>query len=84
MSKSVADILGSRKYDEPPELIVIRDFVRSMFDEVPKLKVTTNTIIITVSSAALAGALRPHLHKLQDKINSLSNEKQKRLLIRIG
>lgn len=78
MTKSVADILGSRKYDEPAELIVIRDFVRSRFDETPKLKITQNSIIISVSNAALAGALRPHLHTLQSKVKT-----DKKLIIRI-
>ena len=79
MTDSLADILGKRSYDEPAELIVIRDFVRSRFDETPELKVTQNSIIINVSNAALAGALRPHLHTLQDKAKT-----DKKLLIRIG
>jgi hypothetical protein len=79
MTDSLGSILGNRRYDEPAELIVIRDFVRSKFDEIPKLKVTTNSIIISVSNAALAGALRPHLHTLQDKAKT-----DKRLVIRIG
>lgn len=79
MTQSVGDILGKRQYDEPPELMVIRDFVRAHFDEVPKLKLTKNSIIISVSNAALAGALRPHLYTLQGKAKT-----DKKLMIRIG
>lgn len=79
MTQSVGDILGSRKYDEPDELLIIRKFVQDKFDATPKLKFTTNTIIINVSNAALAGALRPHLHTLQAK-----SKTDKRLIIRIG
>lgn len=79
MSNSIGDVLGKRRYDEPAELIVIRDFVRSKFEETPNLKVTSDSIIISVSNAALAGALRPHLHTLQDKAKT-----HKRLIIRIG
>jgi hypothetical protein len=79
MSNSIGDVLGKRRYDEPAELIVIRDFVRSKFDETPKLKVTSDSIIISVSNAALAGALRPHLYTLQEV-----SKTTKRLIIRIG
>lgn len=79
MSDSLGDILGKRRYDEPAELIVIRDFVRSHIGETPKLKLTQDSIIINVSNAAFAGAIRPHLHTLQAKTNT-----DKRLLIRIG
>jgi hypothetical protein len=78
MSDSIADVLGSRRYEEPDELSVVRKFVQDNFDETPKLKITQNSIVITVSSAALAGALRPHLHKLKAKVKT-----DKNLLIRI-
>lgn len=79
MADSMGDILGKRRYDEPAEFIVIRDFVRTRFSETPKLKITQNSIFISVSNSALAGALRPHLHTLQKKAKT-----DKHLILRIG
>jgi len=79
MSDSIGDVLGKRRYDEPPELTIVRDFVRAHYGEVPKLKISQNSIIIYVSNSALAGSLRMRLHTLKTKINS-----DKKLIIRIG
>lgn len=79
MSDSIGDVLGQRRYDEPAELIIVRDFVQAHFKEQPKLRITKNTIIINVSNAALASALRIKLHSLEAKLKT-----DKKLLIRIG
>ena len=79
MSDSIGDVLGQRRYDEPPELIVVRDFVQAQFGEVPKIKISQNSIIISVSNGSLASALRMRLHHLETKLKT-----DKKLLIRIG
>ncbi len=79
MSDSIGDVLGKRQYNEPPEITVIRDFVRAHYGEVPKLRVTQDSILITVSNSALAGSLRMRLHTLNSKLKT-----DKKLLIRIG
>ncbi len=79
MGSSIADILSTRSFDEPDEIGIIKQFVLEHYDHQPGIKITDQAIIITVSSAALAGALRPRLHELI----ALSKTK-KRLAIRIG
>ena len=76
---SIKDLLRQKDFDKPDEIQQIKDFVKSKFDEEPAVKLTTNNIIITVSSAALAGALRMHLHHLAKDLRT-----EKKLLIRIG
>lgn len=79
MSSSLSDILGKRQYSEPPEIQIIKQFVVSAFGHSPQVKMTEHSIIITLPSAALAGALRPRLHELQELMRT-----KKRLSIRIG
>lgn len=79
MSSSLADILGSQRFDEPPEIGAIKNFVKEQFGHTPNVRITDQAIMITVSSAALAGALRPHLFQLQRSIQT-----KKRLVIRIA
>lgn len=79
MSNSLGDILGKKKFEEPDEIGAIKLFVSERFKQTPSVTLTDSAIIITVSSASLAGALRPELHKLQEQLNT-----EKRLTIRIN
>ena len=78
-TSSIADVLGSRKFEEPPEIMIIKDYVNAHFKEDPGVSLGEQTIIIKVSNASLAGALRMHLNNLQTKLKT-----KKRLIIRIG
>jgi hypothetical protein len=78
MSDSIGDLLGKREFEEPPEVKIIKDFVRKRFDVGVTVSLQQHQIIIGVSSSALAGALREHLHELQGLIAS-----SKRLVIHI-
>ena len=78
MSDSIADLLGKRKFEEPPEIKIIQEFVESRYQVTPQVSITPQQIIIGVKSAALAGTLRPLLHQLQSECNT-----DKRLIIRI-
>jgi ribosome-associated translation inhibitor RaiA len=77
--QSMFDIMGSKDFGVPPEVVEIKTYVLRHFDTDVAVTMQTSVIIITVSSASLAGALRPHLHKLQKQLNS-----NKKLIIRIG
>ena len=79
MTDSIGRIAGNRNFTEPPEFSVIKKFVQSLFQHVPKVSVSQQTIVISVPGAALAGALQPHLHELQALC-----ETDKRLIIRIS
>ncbi len=76
---NLRDLLPSRKFNEPPEIKIIKKFVRDKFDEDVGIDVRPKQIIIAAPNAALAGALRMHLHELSDLCKT-----DKRLSIRIG
>ncbi|TXG78129.1 hypothetical protein E6P97_00315 [Patescibacteria group bacterium] len=79
MTTSLADLLKNRAPAEPPEIAVIKEFVRTHYDAPCRVTVQTRLIVIQVSSAALAGSLRMRLHELQQQIGS-----ERRLAIRIS
>lgn len=79
MTDSIGDLLPKHKFDEPPEVRIIKEFVQEKFQQTVSVTVQPTTILIHVKSAALAGALRMQLHHLQKEIGS-----DKRLIIRIG
>lgn len=77
--QSLFDILGKKDYDMPPEVAEIKAYVMRHFKKDVGITMQTNTILITAGSAAFAGSLRPHLHKLQKQLKT-----DKKLVIRIG
>jgi hypothetical protein len=78
MTTPIKDLLDKYKYAEPPEIQIIKDYLREHFQAEATITVQPRTIIISVSSAALAGALRSQLHQLQELCGN-----DKRLVIRI-
>lgn len=78
MTDSIADLLSGRRFDEPPEIKVIQNFVEERFKVVPQVAVSPAQITIGVKSAALAGALRPLLLQIKAACDT-----EKRLVIRI-
>lgn len=79
MSDAIGDLLPREKFQEPPEVRIIKDFVMARFQEAPQVSVGQTQIVIQVKSSALAGALRVHLHELGELCQT-----DKRLVIRIG
>lgn len=78
MADSIGDLLIKRDFEEPPEVRLIKDFIRKRFDVDVSVSIQQHQIIIGVAGSALAGALRMHLHELQRLVAS-----EKRLVIRI-
>lgn len=78
MSNSIADLLAGRTRDEPPEIAQIKAFVREKFGQPVDILINEKQIVMSVKGAALAGALRPMLPELLDRLQT-----EKRLLIRI-
>jgi hypothetical protein len=74
----LGDILAKRQMNIPPEVRIIQDFVQKKYNTTPEVIVQGGQIVINVKGAALAGALRPYLHQLQQLCGT-----DKRLLIRI-
>ncbi|MDB5185653.1 MAG: hypothetical protein JWL85_176 [Candidatus Saccharibacteria bacterium] len=79
MTNSIAELLNRGKFEEPPEIRLIKAFVEEHFHTTPKVAIQQTQIIIMVPSAALAGSLRMHLYQLQQQLDT-----KKRLVIRIG
>ncbi len=73
------DIMANKDFDQPPEIILIKDFVRKHFQKEVGVSLQAHTITITVASAGLAGALRPLLFELKKELKT-----DKKLFIRIG
>ncbi len=79
MTDAIRDILRKRKYAEPPEVKIIKDFVQAKFQTTPSVTMQERQLVIGVPSSAMAGALRMHLHELSQLCQT-----DKRLVIRIG
>lgn len=78
MTNSLQDILLAKNYDEPPEVKIIKDFLRTHYSSGCDVTVQPQQIVIAVKGSALAGALRVRLHDLKTLCHT-----DKRLLIRI-
>lgn len=76
---SLHDILSRKDFDEPPESLAIKDYVRKQFDETVAVQVREHDIIIATPSAALAATLRLQILTLQELVGT-----KKRLIFRIG
>lgn len=77
--QSLFDVLGNKDFDLPPEVVEIKAYVDRHFKSEVGVIMQERAIIITTRSAALAGSLRPHLHKLAKQLKT-----DKKLIIRIG
>ena len=77
--QSLQDIIGSKDFDQPAEIELIKTFVRKQFSSDVKVTVQAHSITITTKSASLAGSLRPLLHKLKKELDT-----EKKVFIRIG
>jgi len=76
---SIADILAKKDYDEPPEVEIIKEFVRESFNSNVGVIMQNKQIIIVSKSAALAGTLRMHVRTIQQLCGT-----DKKLVFRIG
>lgn len=77
--QSLFDIMGNKDFDVPPEVSEIKAYIKRHFDSDVDVATSPNLITINVSSSALAGSLRLHLHKLKKELKT-----DKKLLIRIS
>ncbi len=79
MTNALRDLLPQRKFEEPPEIQIIKQFMQENYQQTPEITVQPKQIIIQVKGSALAGTLRMRLHELQQLLQT-----DKRLVIRIG
>jgi hypothetical protein len=76
---SLRNILGTKDYDEPPEVAKIKQYVKDEFQADVSVQVRERDIIIAVPNAALANTLKlrgPELKRIC--------QTDKRLSFRIG
>ena len=78
MVKALRDILAN-KWEEPPEIQAIKDFVRKNYQADVAVGISSNNITVNADSAALAATLRMNILDLQKAAKT-----DKKLLIRIG
>ena len=78
MSKSLADIMAN-KWEEPPEIRQIKDFVQKKFNSSVAVSINQNSLVIACDSSALAATLRMHIVDLQKASGT-----DKKLIIRIS
>jgi hypothetical protein len=76
---SLGSILGSKDFDEPPEMSSIKKYVLDEFQTSVGVQVRERDIVISVPSAALANTLRLRSPEIKRRC-----QLDKRLTFRIG
>jgi hypothetical protein len=76
---SLLDIMSAKDFEEPVEILTVKEFVKRHFDSDVGVTMLERQIIINTPSSALAGSLRMKLYELQDLLGA-----ERRLVIRIG
>ncbi len=76
---SLNDILSRKDFDEPPESLAIKKYVREQFDEVVAVTVREREIIVATPNASLANTLRMRVVTLRRIVGD-----DRRLVFRIG
>ena len=79
MSDSIGDLVSRRVPVEPPEIARIKQFVLEEYNVTPTIMLSGKNLVVSVSSAALAGTLRMRIIDLEKIAQT-----DKKLLIRIG
>lgn len=79
MGDSIGDILNKRGLSEPPEIKIIKDFVTAEVGLMPDVKVTQNSFIVSLPSAAAANTLRFKLFQLQRQLGH-----ERKIVLRIS
>ncbi len=70
---SLFKILANRDYDEPPEIQVIKEYVRKKYESNAEVAIRDKDIVIGVRSAALASRLRFDIQSIKKLIDSEKN-----------
>lgn len=79
MIDALGDILGNKRFEEPPEIAIIKKFVKENFKTDVSVTMHARYITIHAPNSAFAASLQMQLHELQRLVGS-----NRRLAIRIG
>ena len=63
---NLSDLLSNKKFDEPPEIELIKKFIKKRYQEEVEIKITQTQIIITANGAALASRLHSDIPDIQN------------------
>lgn len=77
--ESIGNLLGQRMPKEPDEISLIKQYIAEEFEAAARVAIQGETLVITVTSAALANMLRLRLLHLQR-----ISKTDKRIILRIG
>ncbi len=75
--EDIRDILSRKDFDVPPEILVIKEYVRRHYDAEVEVAIQPRNIIISASSSALIATLRLNAPALQKAAQT-----EKRLVFR--
>ena len=78
MANSLGDILARKDFDEPPEMLAIKQFVQQEFQQDVEVLVREKDIVVTAAGASLANALRLKVTELRKAAHT-----SKRIIFRI-
>jgi hypothetical protein len=67
---NLEELLKNRSFNEPYEIKIIKDFIKSNFDDVCLVKVSKLKINIVVENSSLAGALKEKLETLKNQLKT--------------
>jgi hypothetical protein len=79
MTDTLGDLLDKSRFAEPPEIRILKDFLKSNYQASGRFNIRDDRIIIAVDNSALAGTLRMDLVRLQKLCGT-----DKKLVIRVG
>lgn len=78
--ESIFDLLSNRIPDEPPEIKIVKQYVRDNFRENAVVTARDKDIVVTVRSGSLAASLRMRTSEIKRQLG----KSDKRLIFRIG
>ncbi|HSX47323.1 MAG TPA: hypothetical protein VLF63_00970, partial [Patescibacteria group bacterium] len=70
----IRKLLSQKKYNQPPEILKIKEFVKNKYKAVVSVKIQQNNFILTVDNASLASSIRLNIVELKEKC-SLKSQK---------
>ena len=65
---NLEELLKNKNFDEPYEIKIIKDFIKSNFDDDCLVKISKLKINIVVANSSLAGALKEKLVTLKNQL----------------
>lgn len=75
----IADILGQKDFDVPPEVRAIKDYVKRHYDREVSVTMQQRTILISARSSGLIATLRLNVRALEKAAST-----EKKLVFRVS